>query len=140
MSPLSRAPSFLSGALPRDRRGRIAHKQNRKVPHLEGLGGGAGEEENFGDETPRVGAVTHMIDLEREREREFLEALRSPDLDASTTRASVGGWGLGAGHEDVSKTAEEEEEEDMLDWNQAQAIVEHMVGMTSPPETRRRMT
>ncbi|KAF8070291.1 HbrB-like-domain-containing protein [Lyophyllum atratum] len=128
MSPLSRAPSFLSGALPRDRRGRIAHKQNGKVPHLSGLGLDVGEDEKFGNEKPRVGAVAHMADLEREREREFLEALRSPDLDTTATRASVGGWGLGAGHEDVSKTAEEEEEEELLDWNQAQAIVEHMDG------------
>ncbi|KAF5385991.1 hypothetical protein D9615_002415 [Tricholomella constricta] len=140
MSPLARAPSFLSGGLPRDRRGRIAQKQNGRVPHLEGLTGVAGEDEKNGHEA-RTGPVTHnMADFEREREREFLEALRSPDLDTSAARASVGGWGLGAGHEDVSKTLDEEEEDEMLDWNQAQAIVEHMVGMTSPPESRRRMT
>ncbi|GLB37246.1 putative hbrB-like [Lyophyllum shimeji] len=125
MSPLTRAPSFLSGAQPRDRRGRIAHKHTGKPTHLTGLGRG-GEEENLGDETPRVGAASSKADLEREREREFLEALRSPDVEVSTTRASVGGWGLGAGHEDVSKTMEEEEDDEMLDWNQAQAIVEHM--------------
>jgi hypothetical protein len=69
----------------------------------------------------------------------------------------VGGWGLGAGHEDIGKPAEEEEEDEPLDWDQAQvglhcwkshypmsymlqAVVERMVGMTLPPEPRRRMT
>ncbi|KAG5646283.1 hypothetical protein DXG03_003879 [Asterophora parasitica] len=160
MSPLSRAPSFLSGGLPRDRRGRIAQKQQGgggegRVPPLPG----AGDDERYGEKhgslnpNPNGGELARtapaplhgsVADFEREREREFLEALRSPDLDnPATTRASVGGWGLGAGHEDVSKTLDEEEEDEMLDWNQAQAIVEHMVGMTAPLEgvgMRRRMT
>lgn len=55
--------------------------------------------------------------------------LRSPDLVSSAARASVGGWGLGAGHEDTARTAEEEEEDEPLDWDQAQAVVERMVGM-----------
>lgn len=46
--------------------------------------------------------------------------IRSPDLDSSAARASVGGWGLGAGHEDVGKAAEEDEEDEPLDWDQAQ--------------------
>jgi len=135
-----RTPSFLSGGLPRDRRGRIAQKQSGKGPPQ--------EEDKFGDETPRVGPTSYVADVEREREREFLEALRyvqvasrfgknfiilhfrSPDLVSSTTRASVGGWGLGAGHEDAPKTAEEEEEDEPLDWDQAQEVVERMVGMT----------
>lgn len=117
----TRTPSFLSGGLPRDRRGRIAQKQSGKGPPQ--------EEDKFGDETPRVGP-SYVADVEREREREFLEALRSPDLVSSTTRASVGGWGLGAGHEDAPKTAEEEDEDEPLDWDQAQEVVERMVGMT----------
>ncbi|RDB24719.1 Target of rapamycin complex 2 subunit bit61 [Hypsizygus marmoreus] len=141
MSPLSRAPSFLSGGLPRDRRGRIAHKTNgRGPPHLVGLGVPGEEDDRVGDETPRNGQTSFVVDVEREREREFLEALRSPELESNATRASVGGWGLGAGHEDVGKATEEEEEDEPLDWDQAQAVVERMVGMTSPPETRRRMT
>lgn len=139
LSPLARAPSFLSGGLPRDRRGRIAHKQKGKGVNdlvLDGVGDG---DDAYGDETPRNGP-SYMLEVEREREREFLEALRSPDLESSTTRASVGGWGLGAGHEDIGKPAEEEEEDEPLDWDQAQAVVERMVGMTSPPENRRRMT
>jgi hypothetical protein len=76
MSPLTRAPSFLSGGLPRDRRGRIAHKQKGKgLAHLVGLGSGDDDQEMLGDETPRNGSSTHIVDFERERE--FLEALRS---------------------------------------------------------------
>jgi hypothetical protein len=136
----TRTPSFLSGGLPRDRRGRIAQKQSGKGPPQ--------EEDKFGDETRRVGPTSYVADVERAREREFLEALRyvevasrfgkkiiilhfrSPDLVSSTARASVGGWGLGAGHEDAPKTAEEEEDDEPLDWDQAQEVVERMVGMT----------
>ena len=45
---------------------------------------------------------------------------RSPDVESSAARASVGGWGLGAGHEDIDRPAEEEEEDEPLDWDQAQ--------------------
>jgi hypothetical protein len=76
LSPLSRAPSFLSGGLPRDRRGRIAHKQKGKgVDNLVGLDGVGDSDDALGDETPRNGP-SHMLEVEREREREFLEALR----------------------------------------------------------------
>lgn len=75
LSPLARAPSFLSGGLPRDRRGRIAHKQKGKGVNdlvLDGVGDG---DDAYGDETPRNGP-SYMLEVEREREREFLEALR----------------------------------------------------------------
>lgn len=119
-----RAPSFLSGGLPRDRRGRIAQKRN-----LGGIGygasgpGGEGGEEgdDAGGETPRNGFVESfsMLDLERERERIFLDGLRSPDPITSNAgvgaRASVGGWGLGGGgvgdeEDDNGKTAIEEDD------------------------------
>jgi hypothetical protein len=106
------------------------------------VGGGDGEEDDvFGDgiETPRNAGV--VVDTEREREREFLEALRyinqlgipnwtdvrhmirSPDPESAAARASVGGWGLGGGHEDSGKTAEEDEEDEPLDWDQAQVCL-----------------
>lgn len=74
----TRTPSFLSGGVPRDRRGRIAQKQKGPMPsELDGLGGASGEEVlMFGDETPRMGPSSYVVDLQREREREFLEALR----------------------------------------------------------------
>lgn len=76
MSPLTRAPSFLSGGLPRDRRGRIAQKHKGKgLAHLVGLGSGE-DEDMMGDETPRGGSSSYVMEVEREREREFLEALR----------------------------------------------------------------
>jgi hypothetical protein len=49
-----------------------------------------------------------------------MSLFRSPDVESSGARASVGGWGLGAGHEDIGKPAEEEEEDEPLDWDQAQ--------------------
>ncbi|KAJ3518142.1 hypothetical protein NLJ89_g65 [Agrocybe chaxingu] len=132
----TRTPTFLSGGLPRDRRGRVAGK-GKNIPELRGLA--QGEEEQFGDDTPRLGPSSYIVEAEREREREFLEALRSPDIEPPTREGS-GGWGLGAGHEENNKA--EEEEDDALDWDQAQAVVERMVGMNTNahPEPRRRMT
>jgi hypothetical protein len=138
----TRTPTFLSGGLPRDRRGRVALK-GKNPPELTGLRGlGLGtEDETFGEETPRIGPGSYAIDMERvEREREFLEALRfvfcihhktirlpvvleyrSPEIEPTGARASLGGWGLGAGNVENSKASEEEEEEDEpLDWDQAQ--------------------
>jgi len=72
----TRTPTFLSGGQPRDRRGRVALK-GKNPPELTGLRGlGLGtEDEISGEEIPRVGPI-YGIDMEREREREFLEALR----------------------------------------------------------------
>ncbi|KAF9007987.1 HbrB-like-domain-containing protein [Cyathus striatus] len=124
-SPLlqTRTPSFLSEGVPRDRRGRIAHKQKGKMPpELVGLGYMAGDDDDTpGNETPRLGLSSYMAEIEREKEREFLEALRSvlsPDPATSTARASVGGWGLGEGHE--PKVVDDEEEDEPLTWDQAQ--------------------
>ncbi|KAF8170203.1 HbrB-like-domain-containing protein [Mycena galopus ATCC 62051] len=130
-TPISpaRAPSFLSGGLPRDRRGRVAQKTLDRVgiKVIE-----EGDDDLFGDETPRVAQGLR----EREREREFLEALRSPDLD-SHSLAVKGGWGLGPGG--VAKP-EEEEDEQPLNWDEAQEVVERMVGMSmnGQSEMRRR--
>jgi hypothetical protein len=100
--------------------------------------GGKGESSDpfvGGDETPRKGIGALTLDLERERE--FLEALRlvvlvmyvrftntswhrSPDVEPPGARASVGGWGLGVGIEDSGKATEEDDEDETLDWDQAQ--------------------
>ncbi|KAI0790700.1 HbrB-like-domain-containing protein [Abortiporus biennis] len=129
------APSFLSAGLPRDRRGRIAMKPEKRRHELH-----EEDEDGEGIETPRIGG-SFAVDPVREREREFLESLRSPDPE-NTERMSMGGWGLGVGKEE--KKADDEEEEDNMDWDQAQAVVERMVGMKSEgpptPEIRRRMT
>lgn len=108
--PRSRAPSFLSGGVPRDRRGRIAQRAGG-LPSLVGIGG---PDEDFSDDVLRnhTGAVA---ELERERERAVLESLRSPGPEPSS-RVS-GGWGLGAGHVDTHKSMEEDED---LNWDQAQ--------------------
>ncbi|PPQ64995.1 hypothetical protein CVT26_015704 [Gymnopilus dilepis] len=112
--------TFMSGG-PRDRRGRVAHK-GKSV---------ANEEDLYGEETPRLGSAGYVVEIEREREREFLEALRSPDIEPSGPRTSSGGWGLGAGNVENGKLTEEEEEDEPLDWDQAQAVVERMVGMNT---------
>ncbi|KAG6866606.1 hypothetical protein C0991_000716 [Blastosporella zonata] len=139
------APSFLSGALPRDRRGRIAHKQvgsistggSGRAPRLPAsliLNPTGGEDDVFGgggEVTPRGGSYGYGYGMEREREIEVLEALRSPDVDAGTG-AGAGGWGLGEGGEDVPRSMEEEEDEVL-----EQEIKDYMVGMT---ENWRRMT
>jgi hypothetical protein len=99
----SRTLSFLSGNVPRDRRGRIAHRpgplsldetsseleDDVVTPRLLGANAGAGA---------------------RERERELLESLRSPD--PLETRQSVGGWGLGAWDEGASAREKDDDDED----------------------------
>lgn len=56
---------------------------------------------------------------------------RSPDIDAHEDhRRSIGGWGLGNPHElDTTKKHVIEDEDDEMDWDQAQDVVERMVGM-----------
>lgn len=75
----TRAPSFLSGGLPRDRRGRVALKGKNPpdLTNLRGLGFGSSEDP-YGDDTPRMGGIpaSYAMDMERERDREFLEGLR----------------------------------------------------------------
>lgn len=74
--------------------------------------------------------------MEREKDRELLESLRSPDIDATVAaaRASVGGWGLGEGHEDVAKTADEEDD-DMLE----QVSFCSFSSLTVPPDLSLRL-
>lgn len=91
------------------------------------------DEDMFGDETPRVAQGLN----EREREREFLEALRfhfllfawptadirirSPDID-SHKLAVKGGWGLGPGGGTLDSAKPEEEEDEPLNWDEAQVL------------------
>ncbi|KAK7035281.1 hypothetical protein VNI00_012048 [Paramarasmius palmivorus] len=135
----SRAPSFLSGGVPRDRRGRIAMKSKSKTPsYLIAAPNDTNQADISGDETPR-NATGNVLDLESKERERFLESLRSPDVDTTTARESVGGgWGLGAGDVDNSKA---EEEEELLNWEQAQQVVEEMIGMEqAQTSSRRRMT
>jgi len=104
------------------------------------------EDDEFGgEETPRMrngghgkgswaATVQELYfdeEREREREREFLESLRSPDIESHEDhRGSIGGWGLGNPHEvDPMKKHVPEDEDDEMDWDQAQDVVERMVGM-----------
>ena len=135
-SPALRTTTFLSGGIPRDRRGRVAQKG--KIPQA--LSHDQRNEDLFGEETPRKGPVSYVVELEREREREMLEALRfvsdlssilllsillmsrrSPDIEHTVDRGSIGGWGLGGGHEEKTRVGQEEEEDEPpSDWDQAQ--------------------
>jgi len=75
-----------------------------------------------------VQEIYYDEEREREREREFLESLRSPDIETHEDhRGSIGGWGLGNPHEeDATKKHVVEDEDDELDWDQAQSVVERM--------------
>ena len=73
-------------------------------------------------------------------------------------RASIGGWGLGGGHEDKARLGQEEEEDEPpSDWDPAQvclidifeifssnshgqAVVERTIGINTHPESRRKLT
>lgn len=118
--------TFPAGGVPRDRRGRVAHK-GRNLPDFVG---NRLEDDGFGDDTPRIGATSYVLQIEREREREFLESLRSPDLEASVTRHDSGGWGLRAGQ--IENPKAEDDEDEPSDWEQAHA--------TNASEQRRRPT
>src|SRR5258705_10489024 len=65
------ARTFPAGGMPRDRRGRVGSR-GRNIPDFVGAGL---EDEGFGDDTPRIGAQSYVLQFEREREREFLESL-----------------------------------------------------------------
>jgi hypothetical protein len=75
-----RGPTFLSGGMPGDRRGRIAEKR-LKGKGMAGDGHGHDDEDSDGvlgdgGETPRMGLGNATFHTKRDHEREFLEALR----------------------------------------------------------------
>ncbi|EAU91348.2 hypothetical protein CC1G_07383 [Coprinopsis cinerea okayama7 len=135
---VSRTPSFLSGGLPRDRRGRIAKKGMNLSESA--IAFTALDEDDYGEDTPRLGlsaSGSYVVDIDREKDRELLDSLRSPDMGLPN-RASVGGWGLGGLHEDNIK-ADEEEEDETLDMDQAQADLEkYMANMNAQSDSKRR--
>jgi len=108
-----RTLSFLSGNVPRDRRGRIAHRP-----------GPLSLDETSSDleddvVTPRLGLGPDAEIGTRERERELLDSLRSPDQPEA--RESVGGWGLGTWDEGISTREKDEDDEDeQMDLEQTQ--------------------
>ena len=59
------------------------------------------------------------------------DVCRSPDIETHEDhRGSIGGWGLGNPHEEYTiKRHVIEDEDDEMDWDQAQDVVERMVGM-----------
>jgi len=100
--------SFLSGNVPRDRRGRIAHKPGPLS--LDETGS------DFEDDalTPRLGLSGASVGSTAVGGggggRELLESLRSPDQPEA--RQSVGGWGLGAWVEGVSAREKDDDDDD----------------------------
>jgi len=109
----TRTLSFLSGNVPRDRRGRIAH---RPGPLSLDETGSDLEDDNV---TPRLGLGHNAEVCARERERELLESLRSPDPPEAR---QSGGWGLGAWDESISAREKDDDDEDeQMDLEQAQA-------------------
>jgi hypothetical protein len=128
-----RAPGFLSGGLPRDRRGRVAHKHRSKPSalslHLED----GDTLFTVGDETPRL---AQSFEAEHRRRMQLLDSLkympphfiqllilrsitlRNPEVENLTD--PKGGWGLGAGQ--VEKTSDDDDD-DELDQLQLQEKV-----------------
>ncbi|KAH9170146.1 HbrB-domain-containing protein [Lactarius sanguifluus] len=105
--------SFLSGNVPRDRRGRIAHKPGPLSLDEPGS--------DFEDDalTPRLGLSAGTA-AAGSAGRELLESLRSPDHPPEA-RQSVGGWGLGAWVEGVSAREKDDDDDDeQTDTEQAQ--------------------
>lgn len=129
----SGAPSFLSAGQPRDRRGRIAQKHERRSS---GARRESIDEEDEGSDgagnPPR--ARFAVLDDEIRQQKDFLDSLRSPGPEATPT---TGGWGLGVTGEGK---AQEDDDDDTMDWDQAQAVVERMVGMNTLQDSRRRGT
>ena len=101
-----RTLSFLSGNVPRDRRGRIAHR-----PGPLSLDGTNSDLEDD-VVTPRLGLGLNAGIGVRERERELLDSLRSPDPDPPEARGSVGGWGLGTWDECISTREKDDDDDD----------------------------
>jgi len=113
-----RTLSFLSSNVPRDRRGRIAHR-----PDPLSLDGTSSDLEDD-VVTPRLGLGPNAEIGARERERELLDSLRSPDPPEA--RESVGGWGLGTWDEGISTREKDEDDEDeLLELEQTQATTRH---------------
>lgn len=125
-----RAPSFLSGGLPRDRRGRVAHKHRSKLSVLSL--GSSDQDVPPGDETPKIG---HSYDSEHKRRMELLDSLKSSNVEGPVGPRASGGWGLGAGR--VDKTVDYDEDEE-LDQGQIQDKLS--TTFLAPESGRRRMT
>ena len=54
----------------------------------------------------------------------FSMSCRSPDIELVADRGSMGGWGLGGGHDEKTRIGhEEEEDEPPSDWDQAQVCL-----------------
>jgi hypothetical protein len=113
-----RTLSFLSGNVPRDRRGRIAHKP-----------GPLSLDEPCSDleddvVTPRLELGQNAGVVARERDRELLESLRSPD--PPEMRQSVGGWGLGRWDEGIGAREkdddDDDDDDDQTDLEQARVV------------------
>lgn len=103
----ARTLSFISGNVPRDRRGRIAHKPD---PLSLDEAGSDLEDDSL---TPRLGlsAGTTAVGCGAGGigARELLESLRSPE--PVEARQSVGGWGLGTWVEGVSANDDDDDEQ-----------------------------
>lgn len=51
----------------------------------------------------------------------FSMSCRSPDIELVPDRGSIGGWGLGGGHEEKTRLGQEEDEDEPpSDWDQPQ--------------------
>ncbi|KAG8973286.1 hypothetical protein FRB90_009973, partial [Tulasnella sp. 427] len=104
-------PSSFSGGAPRDRRGRIARKDDALYSESAARILGITPSGMDSDETPTVGgfgATAGQEELQRIQrmrvEREFLDSLKSPDIDGDRGKHSV----IGNGYPQANDNAEQE--------------------------------
>ena len=139
--------SFLSGALPRDRRGRIGQKGKKRQSYGEEEVSEEREVAGEGAATPRHGRSRILDDRSWHNEKELLEALRSanpffsfpnrfiffsfnfslcgyrsPGTPNMDTRPSTGESSGGANEENAKGGKKDEVQVESLNWDEAQVF------------------
>ncbi|KAG8999976.1 hypothetical protein FRB94_008824 [Tulasnella sp. JGI-2019a] len=92
--PRTMGPSSFSGGAPRDRRGRIARKDDAATTYSSALM--SDSERGGADETPTISGVgmnpeTYQQAQRLREEREFLDSLKSPDIERSMEAEALSG-------------------------------------------------
>lgn len=119
-------PSSFSGGAPRDRRGRIARKDEAVYSDSAARILGITPTSVDPDETPTVGglaATTGPEDLQRIQrmrdEREFLDSLKSPDIDGDTGKQNLIGNAAIGQHPQLNGNSQQQYANMQVDYDSA---------------------